>query len=230
MTDVPQERLSSSYLEDLAFTILSARVHTSDVILHPELTDEDRARLRSRLKQLARHDFPASLTEDKALRRGYTLRQCCRLTIALLLIDAHLPASLAVVLARNNEPIFLRAIAKRLAAGPQSASGPEDLIAVIISGELQDALASAAWLATDSGRVRLVRRDGIGGLWSDDLSGSGARLVVDVATAAGALWNWISARRLMTDLALKGLLVEIEQGGPAFSSAKDGGITSKQTT
>lgn len=209
MTDALPERLSSSHLEDLAFIVLSARTDTSDLGLYPELKAEARARLRSRLKQLARYDFPASLTQDKALRRGYTLRQCCRLTIALLLIDAHLPASFAVTLASDNELGFFRAIAHRLARGESTAT-PDDLVGVVMAGELQDGLAVPAWLALEPARVRFVRRDEVGRLWSDGLAGSGARLVVDVSTAAGALWQWISGRRLMTDLARTALIDEID--------------------
>jgi hypothetical protein len=209
MTDVLPERLSSSHLEDLAFIVLSARTDTSNINLYPEMRSDVRGRLRSRLKQLGRYDFPASLTEDKALRRGYTLRQCCRLTVALLLIDAHLPASFAVTLASSNELGFLRAMADRLARGIGTAM-PNDLVGVIKIGELQDIFAVPAWLATEPARVRFVRRDDIGGLWTGDLTGSGARLVVDVATATGALWGWVSARRLMTDLARTALIAEIE--------------------
>ncbi len=223
MTDVPPERLSSRHLEDLAFIILLARPGASDLDLYPELGNEARLRLRSRLKQLARYDFPSSLTEDPALRRGYTLRQCCRLTVALLLLDAHLPASVAVTLARNNEVSFLRAMAGRLAANTQSTAMPDDLVGVIVSGELQDALATPAWLGLETARTRLRRRDEIGLLWTDDLAGPGARLVVDVATAAGTLWNWIHGRRLMTDLARTALLAEIEQEeGSGFEVVEEG--------
>ncbi|KQN01456.1 hypothetical protein [Sphingomonas sp. Leaf25] len=223
MTEVPSERLSSSHLEDLAFIVLSARPDAADFNPYVELNDDARARLRSRLKQLARYDFPSSLSEDKSLRRGYTLRQCCRLTVGLLLLDAHLPASLAVMLARNNEVSFLRAIASRLAADSRGDATPEDLLSVIVSGELQDTLASPAWIAAESGRVRLVRRDELSQLWADDLAGSGARLVVDMATAAGALWTWISSRRLMTDLARVALIADIDhETGPGFVFVEDG--------
>lgn len=204
------ERLSSSHLEDLAFVILSARPDAGELDLYPELSSDARARLRSRLKQLARYDFPASLAEDKALRRGYTLRQCCRLTIALLLIDAHLPASFAVTLVSGNELGFLRAMVHRLARG-DGKSMPDDLVGVVITGELQDGLAAPAWVAMEAARVRFVRRDKVADLWDDDLAGSGARLVVDVATATGALWHWISGRRLMTNVARMALIEEVDR-------------------
>jgi hypothetical protein len=217
VTDVLTERLSSSHLEDLAFIVLSSRPDTSHLDLYPELGSDARARLRSRLRQLSRYDFPASLAQDKALRRGYTLRQCCKLTIALLLVDAHLPASVAVAVATSNDLGFLRAMANRLARDG-TAAAPDDLVAVVIAGELQDALGAVPWLVLEPARVRFVQRTEVGQLWSADLTGSGARLVVDVATAAGALWQWISGRRLMTDRARVALLAEIERDdGPGFA-------------
>lgn len=73
--------------------------------------------------------------------------------------------------------------------------------------------------------MRLMRRDDFGLLWANDLAGSGARLAVDLATAAGALWNWISGRRLMTNLARTALIAEIKQeDSPGFPLIEEGGL------
>lgn len=222
MNAAPPERLPSSHLEDLAYIVLSARAGEPSPELYPDLDADTRARLRSRLKQLARYDLPASMTEDPALRRGYTLRQCCRLTVALLLLDAHLPPSLVVMLVRNNEVSFLRAIAARLSGPASHPSADEDWLAVILPAEIQDALALAARSGLEPDRVRLVRRSELSLIWSGDLAGPSTRLVVDVAAAAGAMWRWISGRRLMTDVARTALLQEMEsERGTGFASAAE---------
>jgi hypothetical protein len=222
MNAAEPERLSSSHLEDLAFIVLSARADDPNLELYPDLDADTRARLRSRLKQLARYDFPSSMSEDPSLRRGYTLRQCCRLTIALLLLDSHLPPSLVVMLARNNEVSFLRAIAGQLGDTRRDVSNDSDLLAVILPAEIQDTLAFPAWLRLEPDRVRLVRRCDLSLVWSNDLAGPGARLVVDIAAATGAMWRWISGRRLMTDVARTSLLEEVEnEQGSGFSTAAE---------
>ena len=211
MIDLPAERLPSSQLEDLAFIILSARADQAEFDLYPDLDSTTRSRLRSRLKQLSRYDFPSSLGNDPALRRGYTLRQCCRLAVALLLLDDYLPPSLIVALVRNNEIGFLRAMMARLtSASPQKATS-SDLLAIVLPAEIQDALAIPCWQSAEPERVRFIRRSDLTHLWSGDLAGSGSRLVVDVATATGALWRWISGRRLMTDVARTALIEELDR-------------------
>ena len=222
MNAAQPERLSSSHLEDLSFVVLSARADESGLELYPDLDNDVRARLRSRLKQLARYDFPASMTEDPALRRGYTLRQCCRLMLGLLLLDAYLPPSLVVMLVRNNEVTFLRAIAARLSDPSPHTSASQDLLAVILAAEIQDALAFTGRVQLERDRVRLIRRSELPLIWSDDLSGSGTRLVVDISAAAGAMWQWISGRRLMTDAARVALLAEVEsESGTGFAPTSD---------
>lgn len=209
MTDSLQQRLSSTHLEDLAFILLSACSARDLTDLYPALGDDMRARLRSRVKQLSRYDWPSSMNEDPLLRRGYTLRQCYRLAVTLLLLDAHLPPSLAVQLAKNNERSFLFAIAERLIDPARLPPSPNDLIAVIIPAEIQEALSFPALSHLVVDRVRLIRRTDLAELWSNDLTGPGARLMVDIGTSALALWHWLSRRRLMDDGARIALLAEI---------------------
>ncbi len=99
MTDSSIARLPSALLEDLAIIALTARPNLTDINIHPDLGEKPRATLRARLKQISRHDWPATRNDDPQLRRGYTLRQCFRLITALLLIDAQLPPSLAIPIA-----------------------------------------------------------------------------------------------------------------------------------
>lgn len=206
MTDSDTQRLPSPHLEDLAFIVLSARGDGEGFSLYPDMSDETRTRLRSRIKQLSRYDWPSSLREDPAFRRGLTLRQCLRLSVTLLLLDAHLPPSLAVMLAQNNELGFLRVAAEAL---EQPAAGTDGTVAVILATEIQEALGFPDRILLEEQRVRFIRRNELAQLWTDDLAGSGARLIVDIATAATALWRWISERRLMNDLARVELLRDV---------------------
>lgn len=208
MTDPDIQRLPSPYLEDLAFIVLSARADRTEFDLYPDLSDDMRTRLRSRIKQLSRYDWPSSMRDDPAFRRGLTLRQCLRLAVTLLLLDAHLPPSLAVMLAQNNEPGFLRAAGHALGWSTGSDTATDD-VAVILATEIQDALEFADRAEVQGDRVRFVRREDLARIWTADLAGSGARLIIDVATTAGALWHWISERRLMNDVARIDLLAEI---------------------
>ena len=208
MPDRIVERLPASTLEDLAFVVLTAR-RDEDLDLYPELSDETRSRLRSRLKQISRYDWPTSLKNDPALKRGYTLRQCCRLAVALLLLDAHLPPSLAIAIARDNDEGLLRVIAHRLEVDPQKKS-ESDLIAVLRPAEIIESLGLPDWSPTAAEQISFVCRSQLNQLWSDATAGPGSRLVIDVATAANAMWCWISGRRLMTDIARLELLGEIE--------------------
>lgn len=219
MTEPDNPRLSSAYLEDLAYIVLSAQSGRQDFDLHPALDDNVRARLRSRVKQLSRYDWPSTLNEDPALRRGYSLRQCFRLLVALVLLDAHLPPSVVVALARNNELSFLTAIGNRLSGPAAGTPAADDLVAVIIPAEIQDALSFADRTAVQGDRVRLVRRDDLANIWSGDLAGAGARLVVDIGLPAVAVWRWIRERRLLNDEALSTVLTEIERSAdePGFA-------------
>ena len=210
MSDSPAQRLSSIYLEDMAYIVLSAIPDDDGGRLDHVLHDDSRTRLRSRLKQLSRYDWPASVAEDSALRRGYTLRQCCRLTVALLLLDACLPPSLAVALARDNEGSFLNAISHRLTDTDRRHAADDDLVAAILPAEIRNATDASDWPDQQTARVRLVRRGDLFYSWSGDLAGPGARLLVDPATSVAALWRWITARRLLDDGARQALLREIE--------------------
>lgn len=210
MTDSSPRRLSSSHLEDLAFIALSASSGRERIDVYPDLSEEMRTRLRSRAKQLSRYDWPSSMKEDPALRRGLTLQQCFRLAVTLLLLDAHLPPSLAVLLARNNERSFLIAMAARLSEPTRQTSGPDDLIAVILPAEIQEALSVTTLEELAIERVRLIRRRDLSAVWTADLVGPGARLCIDVGTAAAALWHWLSSRRLMDDRARIALLAHVD--------------------
>ncbi|WP_311270833.1 hypothetical protein [Sphingobium sp. WCS2017Hpa-17] len=212
MSDSDIQRLSSGHLEDLAYIVLTARADGQAINLYPDLSDQLRKRLRSRIKHLSQYDWPSSLRNDPALRRGFTLRQCCRLMTALLMIDAHLPANKAVPLARQHERQFFRAIAQRLHA-PSDLASPDDEIAVITSGEIRDALGFPEKHSLLTPPVRFIARNDLPHQWSSHLADPGARLALDVGTAAVALWRWISGRRLMDDAARTQLLAEI-QGGP----------------
>lgn len=210
MNDSDIQRLPSAQLEDLAFIVLSARANDEEFSLYPDIDDEMRARLRSRIKQLSRYDWPSSLRDDPAFRRGLTLRQCLRLSVTLLLLDAHLPPSLAVMLTQNNELGFLRVAGAALGVSPDLCSTDEGAVAVILATEIQDTLGFEDRADVQEARVRFLRRADLAQLWSGDLAGSGARLIIDIATAAAALWRWIGERRLMSDVARVGLLAEIE--------------------
>lgn len=222
MKQPPLQRLPSFHLEDLAYVALSAHSSAEPIDPYPKISDETRLRIRSRIKQLGKYSWPSSLREDPALKTGHTLQQCYRLVVALLLLDAYIPPSIVVMLVSNNELNFLNAIASRLTEPCNSAASPEDLLAVIIPGEIRQASDVSQWLSLESERVRLILRKNVEELWTGDLAGGGARLTVDVAMAAGAVWQWISGRRLMTGVALETLLDEIraQQDEPGFTLIK----------
>lgn len=209
MTQSNPERLASAYLEDFAYILLSTRADGDALELYPILPDDSRARLRSRLKQISRYDWPATLDTDPALRRGYTLRQCCRLAVTLILLDAYLPPSLAVVIAQNNEVGFLSLIAERL-ADPSRLAAPDDRIAVIMPAEIRQALAFPGTDELEVERVRLIRRSDLHHLWSSDLTAPGPRVVIDIGGAILTMWLWIAGRRLMSDTARLGLFEEVD--------------------
>lgn len=210
MTKPQPQRLPSTHLEDLAYIVLSARAGEADFDLYPDVNDALRSRLRSRIKQLSRYDWPSCVREDPDFRRGLTLQQCYRLMIALLLLDVHLPPSLAVMIAQNNEVGFFHAIATSLGdAGAQRSPGHLSL-AVILATEIQESLQFPGRASAEEDRVRFVDRDNLGRLWSDDLAHSGARIIIDIAASATALWRWISERRLMDDTARLQFLAWVE--------------------
>jgi hypothetical protein len=211
MIESSVQRLSSVHLEDMAFIALSAIPDDDGAMLHHQISDLSRTRLRSRLKQLSRYDWPSSMAEDGALRRGYTLRQCCRLATALLMLDAYLPPSLAVALARDNERSFLSAIATRLRDTARSFAEGDDPIAVVLPGEIRDATDPADWSCQETGRVRLIRYDDLTAAWSEAVAGPGTRLLVNPATSMAAVWRWIVDRRLMDDSARQAFLDEIDR-------------------
>lgn len=223
MTDPAPQRLSSAYLEDLAHIVLSADPDGTRFDPYPDLADDVRVRLRSRLKQLARYDWPASLREDPALRRGYTLHQCCRLIAALLLIDTYLPPSVAIALIQNNELSVLRAITARLAEPDRYECGRQDLMAIVLPGEIRDALPADDPDQDARQRVLLVERQRVAGLWDGSVQAAGARLIIDVSSAAAAMWRWLHHRRLMDDSARFSLITEVELRSeePGFARVAD---------
>lgn len=219
MTDSLRARLSSSHLEDLALVALTAWPARSEAQAFPTLDDAQRARLRSRLKQIGRHDWPASLKEDPLLRRGYTLRQCFRLVVALLLIDAQLPPSTAVPIAANNELTFIRLILERLRSA-DSAPAPSDSIAVVLLGELWEQVDPQGAAKAKLGRVRIVQRNALANIWSADagLDVPGQRLILDVGASGRAVWACLQHRRLLPADELHRLADAIEHaaGLPGF--------------
>lgn len=211
MADRSHHRLSAAHLDDLAMVILTTPPGSDPTATHPELDEESRARLRTRLKLISRHDWPANMMEDPAIRRGYTLRQCFRLMTVLLLLDAHVPPSVAVPIVRSNELLFLRTIAPRLtSAGPSAAGDP---IAVVLLGQLWEWVDVVASAAVDPYRVRTIARAELSSLWSSDqdLGSAGQRLVIDIGGAGRTMWHWMRIRGLMPEDALTDLLTEIEK-------------------
>lgn len=209
MTESNIQRLSSPHFEDLAFIVLSARSDQESFNLYPDIDDALRSRLRSRLRQLFRYDWPSCVRDDPDFRKGMTLRQCYRLTVGLLLVDAHLPPSLAVMLAQNNELGFLRAIAPSLEDYDGQRVSAQRMCAVVLATEIQKPLGFPDRTELEEDRVRFKRDGEIANLWSNDLSASGARTLIDISAAGDALWRWISERRLMDDTARLSLLSEI---------------------
>ncbi|MEO9131305.1 MAG: hypothetical protein ABI240_08865 [Sphingomonas sp.] len=203
-------RLGSAHLDDLAIVVLTTPAGSLPATAYPELDQEERTRLRSRLKLIGRHDWPSSMRDDPLIRRGYTLRQCCRLVIALTLLDAQVPPSAAIPIARNHEATFLRIIASRLSQ-PDPGRHPDDLIAVILLSELWERLDPQGWTEARPSQVRTVRRSALGDLWLDDLDIAGQRLIIDIGGAALTMWRWMRLRDLMTKTALPALLAEVER-------------------
>ncbi len=214
-------RLGATHLDDLAIVILTTPPGSDPSALRPELDEEGRARLRTRLKLISRHDWPASMKEDPAIRRGYTLRQCFRLMAVLLLLDAHVPPSVAVPIARSNELLFLRMITPQLTVvQPEVAS---DQVAVVLLGDFWEWVDPAASAAAELCRVRTIERADLSTLWSNDhdLGSAGQRLPIDIAGVSRTMWRWIRSRNLMPDDALTELVAEIEalSAAPSYRAA-----------
>jgi len=217
MSDPPVQRLGSIHLEDMAIVALTSRAGARTPV-HPDLDEDRRARLRSRLKQIGRHDWPANLQEDPLVRRGYTLRQCLRLVVALMLVDAHLAPSFAIAVARANEGAFIRVMVDHIAAGPDVAAtqAATDLVAVLLLGELVELVAEGEWHAAEPQRVRFTKREQLADTPSDDdFAHAGQRLTLEIGTVAAAVWRWLLDRRLMTSAALEHLAAELAASDPA---------------
>lgn len=212
MADSKRARLGSSYLEDMAAIALLARPNASAPNFYPVLNQARRVGLRSRLKKISRYDWPATVKDDALLRRGYTLRQCFRLVVALQLIDAHLAASIAVPIAADNELTTMRIIANRLRRGDQAAS-EDDPLAVVALGELWEPVDPPAASAATLRRIRVIERGALPALWSNqtNLDFAGPRLVLDFGAAAAAVWMWMKIRRLMPSTELDHFLKDLER-------------------
>ncbi len=211
MTDQAQPRLGAGHLDELAIIAIITRAGSTAKTPWPELDEDERARLRTRMKLISRHDWPSNLREDPQLRRGYTLRQCFRLLSALMLLDAHMPPSIAIPVARSNEMALLRLIATRL-ADPDAEASPTDTVAVILPGQFWEWLDPTEWKEAEPYRARLIQRSQLVKLWSDDLGlgTAGQRLVLDMGGSAQTMWRWIRTRRLLPDDALTAFLAEVE--------------------
>lgn len=208
MTDIEIQRLAALHLEDLAYVALSARADGVGFELYPTLKDDTRIRLRSRIRQIGRYDWPTSMREDPSVRRGYTLRQCYRLITALILLDAYLPPSLVMMIARNNEFGFLDVISRRLAEPLDFGAHANDSIGVIVPGEIRDVAGFPISTDTEPDRVHFLPRASLDALWAGKHDSGGARLTVDIATAAISVWRWLIGRRLFDDAARIALLEE----------------------
>jgi len=227
MPDPIVARIGSIHLEDMAIIALTGTSLTGPSVdpsgYYPELDDNHRARLRSRIKQISRHDWPANSNEDPLIRRGYTLRQCCRLVVALMLLDAHLAPSLAIAIAKANEPALLRLMVAHMKtrAAVNKVAADEDRVAVILLGEIAETAAEIPWRDAEPNRIRLVERSQLSDLWSiKDLTPPGQRLMLDVGTAAVAIWRWMIERRLMSGAALDHLAGHLDrEAGPGYLKA-----------
>ena len=212
MNESEPARLGSSHLEDMAAIALLARSNTGVANFYPVLDETQRSALRTRLKKISRYNWPATMKDDGQLRRGYTLRQCLRLVVALQLIDGHLAASIAVPIAAHNELATMRIIAHRLQRA-DSAISDEDQLAVVALGELWEPVDPPAASAATLPRMRVIERGALPALWAHqtDLDFPGQRLVIDIGSAAMAVWTWMNARRLMPRAELDRLVEDVRQ-------------------
>jgi hypothetical protein len=195
MTD--RARLASAHLEDLAIVTVAAAPGSVAASLYPSVDDTARSKLRARLKQFSRHQWPASLTEDPKLRRGYTVRQCFRLVSAIVLIDAQLGPTKAVAIAAANERVIMREMVRAIDEGPSSLAS--DTVAVCVAGDISQIVDEAGVTKAKPLCLRWLRRDSLADLWSAnaDLDCTGPRVVLDFSTPARAVWRWIAERRLV---------------------------------
>ncbi len=203
-------RLSSAYLEDLAIIAITTPLEAETLSLYPDLHVAKRSKLRARLKQLGRHDWPTSMKEDPELRRGYTLRQCFRLVSALALIDAQLRPGIAVAIAASNELEIMRVIFETIEAG--KVPGKNDRLAVCATGDLYELIDECGFMRAEPNRLRWLQRNTLAELWSaeHDLAHPGPRVVIDIGQTARAAWHWMSERRLIPGDELGALAREIE--------------------
>lgn len=190
-------RLASVHLEDLAIISMKTLPGVGPLSLYPDLDAAMRSKLRARIKQLSRYDWPANLTDDPLLRRGYTLRQCFRLVSALALVDAYLGPSTAVAIAANNELAIMRSILRAIRADESPPAN--DLMAVFIAGDLWQLAEADGFVAAEPTRLRWIERRSLNDLWTaeHDLEVPGQRVVIDLARITRVAWRWIHARRLM---------------------------------
>lgn len=209
MTVSPPARLPSRELEDLVFFALSARADLTDLNVYPDLDDGTRTRLRARIKQISRYDWPASLGDDPDLRRGYTLRQCFRLMIVMQMLDAHLPPSLSVQVARSNDGGLMRLIADRLRRHERSKPEPADRVVIMRPAELRDLTPAAPWNHKNSLELQYVQRERCSAIIADAQL-PGPRLVFDFGAAAATVWRWLSSRMLLNDTARTAFIAEID--------------------
>lgn len=227
MAERSNSRLGAAHLDELAIVIITTPPG-ADAILRPELDEDSRARLRSRLKLIGRHDWPSNLREDPALRRGYTLRQCFRLMTALVLLDAHIPPSIAIQITRANELQFLRTITTHLTHPPTLSEN--DPIAVLMLGQFWEWLDQPAWSSAEPYRVRIMARAALSNLWSNDLglAIAGQRLTIEIGGVARSMWEWIRARDLLPASALNDLVEELALHGSAPCYQASEGISKRR--
>jgi hypothetical protein len=212
MTESEPARLGSSHLEDMAAIALLARPNSGVSNFYPVLDEVQRIALRTRLKKISRYNWPATMKDDGQLRRGYTLRQCLRLVVALQLIDGHLAASIAVPIAAHNELATMRIIVNRLQRA-DPATSDEDQLAVVALGELWEPVDPPAACAATLPRMRIIERGALSALWANqtDLDFPGQRLVIDIGSAAVAVWTWMTARRLIPRAELNRLVEDVRR-------------------
>ncbi|MEH6756948.1 MAG: hypothetical protein V7676_05510 [Parasphingorhabdus sp.] len=211
-------RLASAYLEDLATIAITTPPEAETLSLYPDLDVAIRTKLRARLKQLGRHDWPTSMKEDPELRQGYTLRQCFRLISALALVNAQLRPGIAVAIAASNELEIMRVILDAIETGKVPAKN--DRIAVCATGDLCELIDEHGFMRTEPNRLRWLQRHTLAELWSaqDDLAHPGPRVVIDIGQMGRAAWRWISERRLIPGDELQALAreIEVQQAEPGY--------------
>ena len=227
MVERSEPRLGAAHLDDLAIVIITTPPG-ADAILRPELDEESRTRLRARLKLIGRHDWPSSMREDPALRRGYTLRQCFRLMTALLLLDAHIPPSVAIQIARANELQLLRTITTHLTQPPRCSD--DDPIAVVLLGQFWEWLDQPACGDAEPYRVRMTTKAQLPNIWSDGsgLAVAGQRLPIEIGGVALSTWRWIQDRALLPADALVGLIEQLEPSRSAPGYRPTSGVSRRR--